>query len=468
MALTTPILNSVTAFDATKPYTFSFNVVGGSKVYANRLTVIRADNSQIIYQETVYTTAYQHVLPGGTLDNGMKYVAWVQTLGSDYQIYSSASANISFTCVLTPGYEFTNIEENQTLNTQSYLFNVKYTSAELEVLSSYQFFLYQNGNVISESSVVYNSTIGAEIEFGYEFQGLENNKSYSIRCTGTTKRGMILDTGFIDFSVVAARVDNYDNLRLENQCELGRVKITTNFSLARGYVTNGNWSVPGRVGLTNYTNSSAIIDEGVSIPNEFTIRIWGYNDFIDGRSINNDKNNSNLTVSYTPSTRPTNTNERGIIRVFYREDTTQGICWVEVSAEINAVVHQTVLSNFLPRNSFSSNEIFIWIRLKDGLFDVKLENGIDLITFYILEESNAYKVQFYAVRNQRWEDWINSKYNQMLEKGFYETLKVDSDGYVRAYFADGTSSGHNFTDASYNMLWGTDRIVAGAEYILSE
>lgn len=467
MALTTPILNNVTAFDAVKPYTFTFSVVGGDKVYANRLTVERADTAQVVYQETIYSTTYQHTLPGGTLDNGTKYIAWVQTMGSDYQVYSSMSANIGFACVLTPGFAFTNIEENQTLNTQSYLFNVKYTSSELEVLSSYQFFLYQNGNVINQSPIIYNSSVGTSIEFGYEFQGLENNKSYSVKCTGRTKREIALDTGLIDFSVIAAEIDTYDNLHLENQCELGRVKITTNFSLVRGEVHNGNWSVIGQVGLANYTGSSVIIDEGVSIPNEFTIRIWG-NGFIDGRSLDNYEKNSNLTVFYKPSSRPANANERGVIRVFYREDTTQGLAWVEVKAEINTIIHQTALSNFLPINSFSSDEIFIWIRLKDGLFDVKLENGMNLISFYIVVDADSNKVQFNAVQGQRWEGWLNSSYNQMAEKGFFETLKVDSSGVVRVYDSQGAISGHNFEDSSGNLLYGSNRIVAGAEYHIAE
>ena len=39
MALTTPILYNVPAFDATKEQVFTFAVVGGSQVVANTLTI---------------------------------------------------------------------------------------------------------------------------------------------------------------------------------------------------------------------------------------------------------------------------------------------------------------------------------------------------------------------------------------------------------------------------------------------
>ena len=39
MALTTPILYTVNAFDATQEQVFNFNVLGGNQVTANTLTI---------------------------------------------------------------------------------------------------------------------------------------------------------------------------------------------------------------------------------------------------------------------------------------------------------------------------------------------------------------------------------------------------------------------------------------------
>ena len=59
MALTTPILYSVPAFDATKEQVFTFAVVGGSQVVANTLTI--KDNATLatVYSQTQTTYRFE-------------------------------------------------------------------------------------------------------------------------------------------------------------------------------------------------------------------------------------------------------------------------------------------------------------------------------------------------------------------------------------------------------------------------
>ena len=75
MALTTPILYSVSAFDATQAQTFLFNVLGGSQVVANTLTIKNNATLAVVYSATQTTFKFEHILPANTLTNGTYYQA---------------------------------------------------------------------------------------------------------------------------------------------------------------------------------------------------------------------------------------------------------------------------------------------------------------------------------------------------------------------------------------------------------
>ena len=51
MALTTPILYSQVAFDATNAQTFNFGVIGGDQVTQNRLVIINQSTGSTVYNQ---------------------------------------------------------------------------------------------------------------------------------------------------------------------------------------------------------------------------------------------------------------------------------------------------------------------------------------------------------------------------------------------------------------------------------
>ena len=69
MALTTPILYSVSAFDATQAQVFNFNILGGNQVVANTLTIKNNATLATVYSETQTTFKFEHILPANTLTN---------------------------------------------------------------------------------------------------------------------------------------------------------------------------------------------------------------------------------------------------------------------------------------------------------------------------------------------------------------------------------------------------------------
>ena len=79
MALTTPILYTVNAFDATQAQVFYFNVLGGNQVTANTLTIKNNATLSIVYSATQTTFKFEHILPANTLTNGTYYQATLTT-----------------------------------------------------------------------------------------------------------------------------------------------------------------------------------------------------------------------------------------------------------------------------------------------------------------------------------------------------------------------------------------------------
>ena len=75
MALTTPILYSIPAFDAQNSFIFQFASIGGSQVVANTLTIKNNATLSTVYSATQTTFKFEHILPANTLTNGTYYAA---------------------------------------------------------------------------------------------------------------------------------------------------------------------------------------------------------------------------------------------------------------------------------------------------------------------------------------------------------------------------------------------------------
>ena len=128
MALTTPILYSINAFDAIQAQTFSFNVLGGSQVVANTLTIKNNATLAVVYSETQTTFKFEHILPANTLTNGTYYQATLTTKDAQGN-ESNASAPIQFYCYSQPMFEISNMPSGNVITNSSYAFTVTYNQA---------------------------------------------------------------------------------------------------------------------------------------------------------------------------------------------------------------------------------------------------------------------------------------------------------------------------------------------------
>ena len=229
MALTKPILYTPSAFDATQPYTFIFNVVGGDQVVANRLTIKNQSTNITVYQEKITTFNFSHTIPANTLSNGGYYSAYITTYNYS-DTASTQSATVQFHCYTEPTWSFSNIPTGGIINNSAYQFNVSYNQTQGELLNNYSITLYDDEySQVSTSGVKYVASTNLPLIVQHTFSGFDNNEIYYIRAIGTTVNGMEIDTGYVQLIIRYEIPEVFTSVTLNNNCDGGYVTIQSNF-----------------------------------------------------------------------------------------------------------------------------------------------------------------------------------------------------------------------------------------------
>ena len=267
-----PTLYNISAFDATKDKSITF-IWNGNQAFKNECIIRNNSTNTIVYQNTQETFQLKHDIKANSLQNGVLYNVTIKVIDKDNNV-SEISNPILFYCFSTPTLTIDNLTENQIIQNASYQVNLSYKQAEGEQLQYYQVMLYGLDKVqIWTSGVKYDtSSLTATIS------SLEDNGTYYIRATGYTINGMLVDTGYIEFSVDYIVPSLYSIITLENKEEEGMIKIQSNIiSLECKY--SGTEPIPFEdddyIRLNG--NDYVYIDEGFSFVNDFTVNIKGKN-----------------------------------------------------------------------------------------------------------------------------------------------------------------------------------------------
>lgn len=354
MALTKPILNSVAAFDASNSQAFAFNVVGGSQVVGNTLTI--KDNTTLaeVYSNSQTSFKLQHIVPAGTLTNGKYYQAYITTTDAGGNV-SVQSNIVQFNCYTQPTFNFTNISDNSVVNNASYEFIATYNQVESEILNEYTFNLYDAaGILVSTSGKKYNTSTVFPLTISHLFSGLADNSAYSIEVVGYTAGRTAITTGRINFSVIYSSPRLYSQLYLTNNCKDGYITVETAIKPISGhsnppeavYIDNKEIDLRG-------DNSYVEWDGGYSFESPYTIRMWG-RDFNWNNNILRLKNNNGSTVVLSMCSDGTD-------------------FWAELNVLMQGWSYPyCIMSNKL-QNIASSSNLFIWLRADGDLYDLKIE-----------------------------------------------------------------------------------------------
>lgn len=353
--LTTPILYSQAAFDATQAHTFTFNVVGGEQVIQNKLVITNQSTSAIVYQAVQTTYKFEHILPANTLTNGVYYSAYVITYNSAGTA-SAQSNSIQFYCYSEPSFTFTNLPINNVITNSSYNFQVTYNQTEGELLNSYIFTLYDAQRIqIATSGTQYVNSATIPAIASYQFTGFVDRTSYYVRATGQTAQGTQVDTGLVAISVLYTVPSLFSVIELNNNCSGGYVIVRSNL------IEIGSESSPTP---PNYVDDNTAVDvsgsgqyvewnSGFELNDDFTASLWG-------RDFNE---NSNII---------TMTDDLGnniIVRYRTNEDNTVYADATVTNGNILYYVYSDSIST-----PTATDKIQIWLRRIGCQYSIKLAN----------------------------------------------------------------------------------------------
>lgn len=362
MALTTPILYTQVAFDASKDQAFKFNVIGGDQVTGATITI--KDNASLVtaYTGTSTSFAYSITVPAGSLANGHYYQANIVTHNAAGES-SQQSNTIQFYCYSAPIFTFSNLPSTHIINNASYVFDVTYNQTEGETLNAYRFDLYDNtGVLLSTSGSKYVSSGGLPLTVSYTFSGFEDKTVYGIQCTGTTVNGTLVDTGLVTISVQYETARGYSYLYLTNNCEDGNITIEANVVGINGtaYPDPPTYLADKMIDLT--TDGSYVKwAEGYQLPNDYTMKIWGK------------AFKANTDQTKEPTNIVSLANSSGdIVSISYWEDTTKA--WYQMRVQDIGETYAYVIKSATINKPTQAETVFLWIRCVSGLYDLKIEN----------------------------------------------------------------------------------------------
>lgn len=362
MALTTPILYTQVAFDASNAQAFKFNVIGGDQVTGATITI--KDNASLVtaYTGTSTSFAYSITVPAGSLANGQYYQASIVTHNAAGE--SSAQSNtIQFYCYSAPTFTFSNLPSTRIINNASYVFDVLYNQTEGETLNAYKFDLFDNtGILLSTSGTKYVSSTGLPLTIAYTFSGFEDKTVYGIQCTGTTINGTLVDTGLITISVQYETARGYSYLYLTNNCEDGNITVESNVVGINGTAQPDppTYLSTGQVDLTA-DGSYVKWLEGYQLPDDYTMKIWGR-----AFKVNTDTTKEPVNIVSL-------TNSSGeYVTISYWEDTTNA--WYQMRVQDVNETYAYVIKSATITKPTSAQFLFLWIRCVGGLYDLKIEN----------------------------------------------------------------------------------------------
>lgn len=354
MSLTTPILHTTPAFDATEAHKFTFYVRGGDVVVANKLTIKNNVTLAEIYSQKQVTFSAEHILPANTLQNGTYYQAYLTTFNAKDE-ESTQSNIIQFHCYTTPSFNFSNIPADGVIQNSSFNFEVTYNQLEDVALSNYTFNLYSaSGVLISTSGLQYFNSTEFPSTISYLFSGFDDGSVYEIECVGITAENTEITTNRVKFLVNYIAPKVYSNLFVDNNCDEGYVTIRSNILNIDGvsnpsppiYLDNKEIDLRQKDSYVQWA-------EGYEITNNWTGTVWGKN-----------FNPNSEIVKFS------NTYGNKII-ISYMKDT-------KVYAKLEVIPFgwnrgYEIFSNEIDMPDIDE-QIFFWVRKVNGLFDLKIEN----------------------------------------------------------------------------------------------
>lgn len=347
------MLYPVSAFDKVNAKDFTFTWSGFQSV-KNKLIIKNNLSNAIVYSQEQITMQLKHTLPINTLVNGTLYNAQIQVFDS-FNNTSVLSDPVLFYCYAAPLFNFSNLTNNQAINSSSYGLQLSYSQAQGEVLNSYQINLYNAGlHIIHQSGVRYDTSV-----LKYTVSGLENDQAYYIEAVGKTLNGMDVTTGKIFITVEYIQPNVFNLLSTINLDKQGVIKYNSNIvSIVGTSSPSPTYIDNSKIDLTA-NGTWAKFSEDFTIEKDFTLQIHGYNFPYEKQLVVLDNNIHQIEVKLRKNKFNSQTMEKAYLEL--------------ISHGRNA--NYFLISNYIDV-PLPTDMLQFWVRRKNNYYELKLSKII--------------------------------------------------------------------------------------------
>ena len=333
-----PFIQLLNSFDANIGTTIKFSWLGNQPV-SNTIIIKDNNTNVIIYEKMLPSMRLEHTIPGNSgLINGTLYNISVKVTDSN-GVDSEWSTPLLFYCYSTPIFKI-NIEPEQIIQAQTYGVDITYSQAEGELLQSYRVRVFN-----SSDTVIYDSNIRYILDT-VKITNLQDNGHYYIVATGETINGMSLSTGKISFSADFIKSETYFMCEVQNMYDTGGVYIKSNIISVDGYSDSDLTYIDNDI--ADLTNNAVHFNKGFLISGNFLLLVKGYGFKENSKILQLSGNDEIITVTYKRD-QPTNS------------------YYFELVAKYKNNEYLITLDN-----PYHDQELSLWIRRKDGLFDMEV------------------------------------------------------------------------------------------------
>lgn len=417
MALVTPIVNDIPAFDATELTEITFTANGGDQIVKNEIQIINNATNVVVYSNTQTTYTLGQIIPANTLVNGNYYKVAFRT----YDILDNASewSNYQpFYCYSLPTLSF-NISDGQTIYTQNFNLTLTYNQTENERLKSAVVYYYDsNNNLISSSGNLFNSNY-PPVSFNYPLKDFENNKTYRIKADATTVYGTFITTGLISFYVNYQTIDNEGELYFTLDSCNGYLNIKS--SLVISAVKGQNAHSPSQLpyvfdSMADLTSVVGVVDEENSyshwikwydltpVSDALLFRLWFYparTSFKVAELVSTDENN-HITITFN----------RGEMQDYISINTDDG---THIDKELGVICN-------------GNTKVFLWVKVIGNTWDVQTEilsNPATILEWNNNDNNSIYNVSTdISYRNESYGNFISRRNVYRALSGAFDTVIV--------------------------------------------
>lgn len=202
----------------------------GNQIYKVRCIIKENESGKTVYDNTVSSMKpYYHMDSDSGLINGNYYVAFITVFDINDVESELPGTGTPFYCFSTPEFSLS-ISDGDVLRSSSYEASLTYSQAEHEELNSYEITLYTyQKTLLWSSGPQYDPALPAGL-----LTNLENAAQYYVRATGETVHGILLDTGYLLFSVSYTQAQVWTPLEINNLPQIGAIEIKSNIVSALG------------------------------------------------------------------------------------------------------------------------------------------------------------------------------------------------------------------------------------------